>query len=167
MDKQLEPLLGEDLLHLKEYQIGEKLSAYPWIDHWQMHKHPHTLILHVYPKKPVAKWNDHWVDAHASLFKAADFAGSWMTLEGQQEDLPSLVRRCMEWQHHLQEAVIEQCAYKKGQWQLQLGSGPRIQLGSEFLEERVEKLGFILHATQAWKAWRMLDLRYPHGFAYH
>ena len=32
-------------------------------------------------------------------FKAADFAGSWMTLEGQQEDLPSLVRRCMEWQH--------------------------------------------------------------------
>ena len=35
MDKQLEPLLGEDLLHLKEYQIGERLHAYPWIDHWQ------------------------------------------------------------------------------------------------------------------------------------
>lgn len=168
IERQFEPLIGQDLLHLKEHQVAEKLSTYLWIDSWRMRKHfPHVLTIFINPKKPIARWHEQWVDERASTFSAGDFDGSWMTLEGRKEDLPLLVKQCNTWQHSLQEAVIKCCAYKEGQWRILLDSGQHVQLGSEFLYERVDKLRFILQATQAWKAWRVLDLRYPHGFAYH
>lgn len=168
IEEKLEPLIGQDLLHLKDHQVAEKLKDYPWIDSWRMHKHfPDTLTLSIMPKKPVAKWHDYWIDAGASIFHAGDFEGSWMSLDGSKEDLPLLVEQCMAWQQDLQEITIERCSYQEGQWQVLLRSGQHVRLGSELLSERVNKLRFILQATQAWKAWHVLDLRYPHGFAYH
>jgi len=167
VQEQLDSLVGKDLLRLKEHAVSEILSSYAWIDHWRIQKRfLHQLHIKITPKQPVAKWNKYWVANDATVFLQGNFPGSWMTLQGEKKDLPILLKYCLAWQQDLSVLSIESCRYDRGQWRLLLPTGLTIHLGSGRFDQRIAKLLAITTKVDVWKAWHVLDLRYPHGFAY-
>lgn len=167
IQSRLNQLQGQDLLHLKDRHVSDLLRDADWIDHWRLRKHfCHHLDVVIEAKRPVAVWQGQWVNEAGSIFKQGDYPGDRMTLLGEQSDLPFVVKHCLAWAHQLGSESVKSCGFNHGQWSMVLASGLVVILGSEFLPARFERLQRIFKASEAWRQWKSLDMRYPHGFAY-
>ena len=132
---------------------------------------PDRLEVQVAEHRPVARWNDDGlVTAEGLVFhpKSGTVPAGLPTLEGEDHRARAVVERYLEWRDRLMLAghLVQTLAVDpRGAWRVELVSGPRLELGSQHVEERLSR--FIRSSAQLEAAGtvRVVDLRYANGFA--
>ena len=160
-------LLTANLLDLK--QAADGLS---WVGGASIRRlWPDQLQVRVEEHKPVARWNDgDLVTAEGLVFhpRGGAVPAGLPTLEGDNPRAPEVVARYLQWRddlmlvgHLIQTLGVD----ARGAWSLDLVSGVRLELGTEHVDQRLQR--FLANATQLEAAGqpRSVDLRYSNGFS--
>ncbi len=160
-------LLTANLLDLK--QAADDLS---WVGGASIRRvWPDRLQVRVEEHKPVARWNDgDLVTAEGLVFhpRGGDVPAGLPTLEGDDPRAPEVVARYLRWRddlmlvgHLIQTLTVD----TRGAWSLELVSGVRLELGTEHVDQRLQR--FLANATQLEAAGqpKSVDLRYSNGFS--
>lgn len=132
---------------------------------------PDRLQVRVEEHKPVARWNDgDLVTAEGLVFhpRGGSVPAGLPTLEGDDQRAPEVVARYLRWRddlmlvgHLIQTLGVD----ARGAWSLGLVSGARLELGTEHIDQRLQR--FLANATQLEAAGqpKIVDLRYSNGFS--
>lgn len=132
---------------------------------------PDRLQVRVEEHKPVARWNDKdLVTAEGLVFhpRGGAIPAGLPTLEGDDRRAPEVVARYLRWRddlmlvgHLIQVLGVD----ARGAWSLELVSGVRLELGTEHVEQRLQR--FLANAAQLEAAGepKVVDLRYSNGFS--
>ena len=160
-------LLTVDLLELK--QAADSLS---WVGGASIRRvWPDRLQVRVEEHKPVARWNDaDLVTAEGLVFhpRGGAVPAGLPTLEGDDRRAPEVAARYLQWRddlmlvgHLIQTLAVD----ARGAWSLDLVSGVRLELGTEHVDQRLQR--FLANATQLEAAGqpKIVDLRYSNGFS--
>lgn len=160
-------ILTADLRELKEAADG--LS---WVGGASIRRvWPDRLQVRVEEHKPVARWNDRdLVTAEGLVFlpRGGAVPAGLPTLEGEDRRAPEVVARYLKWRddlmlvgHLIQTLAVD----ARGAWSLDLVSGVRLELGTEQIDQRLQR--FLANATQLEAAGqpKIVDLRYSNGFS--
>ena len=132
---------------------------------------PDRLQVRVEEHKPVARWNDKdLVTAEGLVYqpRAGTVPVGLPTLEGEERRAPEVVARYLKWRDDLMLAghLIQVLGVDpRGAWSLELVSGVRLELGTEQVEQRLQR--FLASAAQLEAAGepKIVDLRYSNGFS--
>jgi cell division protein FtsQ len=160
-------LLTANLLDLKQAAdgiswVGESSIRRVWPDRLQVRVEEH---------KPVARWNDaDLVTTEGLVFhpRGGAVPAGLPTLEGDDRRAPEVVARYLQWRddlmlvgHLIQTLAVD----ARGAWALDLVSGVRLELGTEHVDQRLQR--FLANATQLEAAGepKIVDLRYSNGFS--
>lgn len=160
-------ILTADLADLKEAADG--LS---WVGGASVRRiWPDRLQVRVEEHKPVSRWNDRdLVTAQGLVFhpREGEVPVGLPTLEGDDHRAPEVVARYLKWRddlmlvgHLIQILSVD----ARGSWSLGLVSGIHLELGTEHVDQRLER--FLANAAQLEAAGqpRIVDLRYSNGFS--
>lgn len=132
---------------------------------------PDRLQVRVQEHKPLARWNDGYlVTAEGLVFepRVGSIPAGLPTLEGEDGQAPGVVARYLRWRddlmlvgHLIQILGVD----ARGAWSLELVSGPRLELGTEQVEQRMRR--FLANVAQLEAAGRprIVDLRYSNGLS--
>lgn len=160
-------LLTADLQDLK--QAADALS---WVGGASIRRvWPDRLQVRVEEHRPVARWNDgNLVTAEGLVFHPREGAvpAGLPTLEGDNRRAPEVAGRYLQWRdelmlvgHLIQTLGVD----ARGSWSLDLVSGVRLELGTEHIDQRLQR--FMANAAQLEAAGqpKIVDLRYSNGFS--
>lgn len=160
-------ILSADLVDLKEAADG--LS---WVGGASVRRvWPDRLQVRVEEHKPVGRWNDRdLVTAQGLVFhpREGEVPVGLPTLEGDDRRAPEVVTRYLKWRddlmlvgHLIQILSVD----PRGSWSLDLVSGAHLELGTEHVDQRLER--FLANAAQLEAAGqpKIVDLRYSNGFS--
>jgi len=160
-------ILSADLVDLKEAADG--LS---WVGGASVRRvWPDRLQVRVEEHKPVGRWNDRdLVTAQGLIFhpREGEVPVGLPTLEGDDRRAPEVVARYLKWRddlmlvgHLIQILSVD----ARGSWSLDLVSGVHLELGTEHVDQRLER--FLANAAQLEAAGqpKIVDLRYSNGFS--
>lgn len=136
---------------------------------------PHTLIVHIKERQPIAVWNGNkLLDQSGAIFSAPKMP-SWALLPhftGQKDQAKNMITHYQQMRTALSQdnLVIKACTLSAiGDWQLQLIPGNFwVYLGNRFLKQRLTRLiGSYqpLLASNPNHKIAYIDLRYPQGMA--
>jgi len=160
-------ILSADLWDLK--RAAEDL---PWVGSASIRRvWPDRLEVSVQEHKPVGRWNDDGlVTAEGLVFRPRDgtFPAGLPLLEGPDERAREVVRRYFEWRDdlmlvgHLMQTVSVDA---RGAWEIELVTGPRLELGTGDVRPRLERFLSSAHQLEAAGQALSVDLRYSNGFA--
>ncbi len=156
--------------------LAHALAEVPAVAHIRLErKWPHTLIVHIEERQPIAVWNDvQLLDKTGAIFSAPKTPG-WALLPhfiGQKAKAKEMIARYQKMQMALfqDRLVVKTCALSAiGDWQLQLIPGDFwLYLGNRFLDQRLMRfIGSydpLLKSNPKHKI-AYVDLRYPQGMA--
>jgi cell division protein FtsQ len=160
-------ILSADLVDLKEAADG--LS---WVGGASVRRvWPDRLQVRVEEHKPVGRWNDRdLVTAQGLVFhpREGEVPVGLPTLEGDDRRAPEVVTRYLKWRDDLMlvgHLIQILCVDPRGSWSLDLVSGTHLELGTEHVDQRLER--FLANAAQLEAAGqpKIVDLRYSNGFS--
>jgi cell division protein FtsQ len=160
-------ILTTDLWDIK--QAAEDLA---WVGAASVRRvWPDRLQVRVEEHKPIARWNgDGLVTAQGLVFhpQSGTIPAGLPTLEGGEDRAPAVAARYLEWRDRLMlvgHLVQTLSVDARGAWTLDLVSGPRLELGSTHIEERLQRFINSIGQLEAAGPPKVVDLRYAKGFA--
>lgn len=132
---------------------------------------PDRLQVRVQEHKPLARWNDRYlVTAEGLVFepRGGGIPAGLPTLEGGDGQGPEVVARYIKWRddlmlvgHLIQILGVD----ARGAWSLELVSGPRLELGTDHVEQRLRRFLANVAQLEAAGQARIVDLRYSNGLS--
>lgn len=160
-------ILTADLWDLK--QAAEDLA---WVGSASIRRvWPDRLEVQVAEHRPVGRWNgDGLVTAEGKVFhpKSRTIPAGLPALEGEDHRSQEVVERYLDWRDRLMLSghLIQTLSVDpRGAWRIELVSGPRLELGSQHVEERLARFLRSSAQLEAAGTVRVVDLRYANGFA--
>jgi cell division protein FtsQ len=160
-------ILTQDLLVLKD-----AVEALPWVHSATLRRvWPDQIELSVTEYQPIARWGDTGlVTAEGVVFRPEE--GSLPTglphLSGDDAQAPVVAAHFLKWRNRVADlgtGIATLAMDPRGAWTMHLGNGLRLDLGTERVEERLER--FIRTYPQLAAAGRaeLVDVRYTNGLA--
>lgn len=150
------------------------MQQMPWVREVSLRRiWPGTLNIQVYERQAVAVWNgDRLLSRQGVVFQPAEstFPKGLVALDGPSGQAVLMWKRYRVMQNELTAAglrIAEVHLSERGSWQLQLAYGPRLFLGREQVQERLQRFVAAYDRVMASGMGQMasVDLRYPNGFA--
>lgn len=119
----------------------------------------------------MARWNDgNLVTAEGLVFhpREGTVPAGLPTLEGEDRRAPEVVGRYLQWRdelmlvgHLIQTLGVD----ARGSWSLDLVSGVRLELGTEHIDQRLQRFMANVAQLEAAGQPKIVDLRYSNGFS--
>ena len=170
----LTPMVSASFFTVDLKRLREVAARSNWVADVSVQKRwPDTVIVTVDEHEPVAHWNKgHLISARGTVFAAAeaDEIQGLPWLYGPDDQVNTVLEHWSRFNSMLETPAleIEQLTLdRRGSWSLQLNKGTRVSLGSENVNERLERL------VKSWETLALehklsplqVDLRYTNGFA--
>jgi cell division protein FtsQ len=160
-------ILTQDLRVLKD-----AVEALPWVHSATLRRvWPDQIALSVTEHQPIARWGDTGlVTAEGVVFRPEEgsLPPGLPRLIGDDAQAPQLAAHFLKWRNRvavLRAEIATLALDPRGAWTLYLDNGVRLELGTERVEERLER--FIRTYPQLAAAGRadLVDVRYANGLA--
>ena len=151
-----------------------EIKALPWIASAEVRrKWPGTLEVRVREERAIACWGEHGLlNAAGELFlpSAERVPAELPRLSGPDGTEAVVTARYFSIQKQLEHRGMSAARValdERGAWTFTLGNGLQIRLGSNDVEQRLERFFRVFDATLAHLAGELdyVDMRYPNGFA--
>lgn len=154
-------------------RLREKLESLQWVASAQVQREwPLKLKVAIAERRPAARWGeDAMLDEAATTFEPGGSINPALpALRGPEGAQQRVLARYREFSRRLSEESLASGGLSlnaRGGWTLQLRDGPRLRLGAESVDRRLERALQALKALpqDAEREVAYIDLRYPNGFA--
>jgi cell division protein FtsQ len=160
-------LLTQNLITLRKH-----IEALPWVEHASLRRQwPDRLELTVRERRAVARWNEFGlITQDAVIFYPNDqrIPAGLAQLSGPVTKAPELLTRFLSWQPRLAElGLLIDALYcdHRGDWRLIILGGAELFLGTEFIEDRFNRLLYVYPYLESFGDPVRIDLRYGNGLA--
>lgn len=166
--------LNRSFFALDVETIRAAVLRLPWVETVAVRRvWPDRLVITLTQHQPLAIWNENQLVSQQGVVfspRRDTYPAGLVKLTGPSERIGLIVTDYVNMQKALdriRQRIVELSLAKRGAWEVTLGNGMQLELGSE---QVMKRLAYFIEAypvivQHSHKQAKVVDLRYPNGFA--